>query len=125
MKNLLTLTLASALLAIHGSAGTLAMMPTGITDSPSSYTDTEGWAFGSSQSFQITALDYYDPGASSLTTSHQVGIWTATGTLLLSTTIPSGAPATTNGLYESMAITPYSLGPGSYVIGATVGGELI
>ena len=83
--------------------------------------DTEGWTFTASQGFEITALDYYPNGAS-LSSAHKAGIWTSNGTLLASTTIPSGTPAEMSGLYESVAIVPFALGPGTYVIGATVGG---
>ena len=111
--------LASLCFATTSFAGTLALSPSGIADTTSSYTDTQGWSFTLSQTVSVTALDYYDPSGANLAFSHQVGVWTSTGTLLFSTTIPSGAPGVTNGSYESVAIAPYSLSPGNYVIGAT------
>ena len=105
---------------VSGYAGTLAFTPTNITDSQDTVAETMGWGLTLTQSVAITALDYYDPAGVSLISSHQVGIWDFNSqALLASATVPSGAPATRNGVYESIAIAPVVLGPGTYIVGAS------
>lgn len=108
-------------LGVSGYAGTLAFTPTSIVDSQSTGAETMGWGLTLSQSVTITALDYYDPAGVSLISPHQIGIWDINSqALLASATVPSGAPATTNGVYESIAIAPFVLGPGTYIVGASI-----
>lgn len=106
---------------VAGYAGTISFTPTNIVDSQSSATETMGWGLTLSQGVTITALDYYDPAGVSLISSHQIGIWDLNSqALLASVTVPSGVPAATNGVYESLAIAPVVLGPGTYIVGASI-----
>lgn len=117
-------------LAVFGcasaTASTLALNLGGtVAPDPSSSHATIGWAFTvlPTYSFNVTALDFIDPNGASLGSSHQVGIWTSSGTLLASATLPTGVPAATTGsgnaTFASAAISTLVLGPGSYVIGGT------
>ena len=111
-----------ALLTVRGFAS--AVSPTSITDSGAPFDLTSGWDFNLAQSYLVTALDFYDSGAvGGLLTSHQVGLWTSTGTLLASATIPAGTAAPLIGTYRSVAIVPIVLTPGFYEVGGFVPGN--
>ena len=101
-----------------------ALSPTSILDSAAPYDITSGWDFQLTQSFIVTALDYYDPRLTTgLLVSHQVGLWTSNGILLASATVPSGTAGTLNGTYRSVAISPIILTPGFYEIAGFVPGQ--
>jgi hypothetical protein len=110
------------LLSVRGFAS--GFSPTSITDSLAPYDLTSAWDFQITQSFRVTALDYYDSGTpGGLLTSHQVGLWTSNGVLLASVTIPAGTAAPQIGDYRSEAITPIILTPGFYEVGGFVPGS--
>jgi hypothetical protein len=73
---------------------------------------TLGYSFTTTVPFSIDALAYWDDG---LANNHQVGIWDSGGTLLVSTTVLG--TDTLFGHFRYGSISPYLLGPGSYVIG--------
>lgn len=92
---------------------------------------TEGYLFSLTQSRTVTSLGIWDDifVGTGLIDSHDVGLWTSTGTLLASATVPSG----TAGTYVASADTgpwagsgwrftnlgtPVDLSPGNYVLGA-------
>ena len=99
------------------SAGTIAVTVSGNSDLVNAAQYTTGWAFTTTQTFNVVALDYYDNAQNGLLNTHDVGIYTSTGTLLVSATVPSGTVGTLSGLYRSVAIPTFVLSPGSYVIG--------
>ena len=102
-----------------------AINPTSISDSLAPYDITSAWDFQLTQSFQVTALGYYDSGsAGGLLTSHQVGLWKNDGTLLVSATIPAGTAASLIGSYRYVPITSIILAPGFYEVGGFVPGGL-
>ena len=51
---------------------------------------TLGWEFTVTQPVGITGLGYYDYNSDGLVSSHEVGIFNLSGTLLVSASIPSG-----------------------------------
>ncbi|MBZ5602894.1 MAG: DUF4082 domain-containing protein [Acidobacteriia bacterium] len=77
-----------------------------------------GWEFTVNDPITVTQLGLFDVGGDGFADSHPVGLWTDTGSLLASTTIPAGTAANlVDGFrYESIAST--MLDPGTYVIGA-------
>ncbi len=121
--NLITSCAILTLLSARGFAS--GFTPTSISDSFAPYDITSGWDFQLTQSFQVTALDFYDSGATGgLLTSHQVALWTHDGDLLASVTIPAGTAAPLIGDYRSVAITPIILPPGFYEVGGFVPGSV-
>jgi hypothetical protein len=86
---------------------------------------TLGWAFDVSDPLTISGLGLFDMGADGLTASHQIGLWTSTGTLLVSTTIITAdstpvASASPVGNWRFTPIGSLTLDPGGYVVGATL-----
>ena len=82
-----------------------------------------GFAFNVTGMQTITGLGLFDYGSDGLVNSHQVGLFTNTGTLLASATITNAAApvASTSplGRYLQVAITPVVLTSGTYVLGAS------
>lgn len=79
------------------------------TNQPSSFTGTKGWAFVNSSVspyMAITQLGVYDNNGDGLANSHDVGLWTADGTLLASATVPAGTAAPLVGGFRYMPISP-------------------
>ena len=80
---------------------------------------TIGWQFMLSAPVSVTELGFFDAnGSSGLSDSHAVGIWNSSGTLLGSVTVPSGPPATLLDGFSFESVTPFTLGAGTYTIGA-------
>lgn len=84
---------------------------------------TYGWAFTLSNTITVTDLGYFDFGGNGLNQSHDVGIWTSSGTLLVSATVPSGTAGTLIDGFRYTLITPTILPPGDYVIGGFESGS--
>lgn len=80
-----------------------------------------GWSFTVLNPFTVTALGFYDAGKDGLTESHDVGIFSSTGTLLTSVTVTNSDPLTS--FWRFASITPFSLGVGTYVIAGVTGSE--
>ncbi|WP_193743232.1 PEPxxWA-CTERM sorting domain-containing protein [Sandarakinorhabdus sp. AAP62] len=76
--------------------------------------ETVGWKFSTASAIKVTALGWWVQNER-LAASHQVGIWSSTGTLLGSTTVTPGAP--TDGVWRFAAASPFTLAAGDYFIG--------
>ena len=86
-----------------------------------SWKGTIGWSFTvGANPITVSQLGLYDSGGNGLAESHQIGLWTGDGSLLLrSTTVPAGTSATLSGAYRYVPVTPVTLNAGqTYVIGA-------
>ena len=87
------------------------------TNQPPSFTGTKGWSFvnygsgSSDNSLAITQLGVFDTLGDGLANAHAIGIWSANGTLLASTTIPAGTVASLVDGYRYMPITPVLIEP--------------
>jgi Domain of unknown function (DUF4082) len=80
---------------------------------------TLGWSFTLAAPVQVGDLAFYNDGTEvGLTDSHQIGIWDSTGTLLVSGTVLAGTASPLVDQWREVAITPTTLGPGTYDIGA-------
>ncbi len=80
---------------------------------------TCGWEFTPTMDITVSALGQYDQNGDGLTTTADVGLWTSTGTLLASTTVPSGSAATLSNGVRYVAIGPVTLLAGvDYVVGS-------
>ena len=82
---------------------------------------TFGFEFQANANILVTDLGIFDSSQDGLADTHQVGIWTNSGTLLGSNTIPSGttAPLLSQFRYEPLLV-PIALTAGqNYVIGAS------
>lgn len=83
-------------------------------------TGTRGWQFTLFQSIEVTSLGLFDHQADGFVDRHQVGLWSASSTLLASVLMPAGTSATLGAdsfRYEGLA-SALLLGPGTYRIGA-------
>jgi hypothetical protein len=99
-----------------------------------------GWEFTVSANIWVSALGYYDYSAgptfpsdfccspfsvtSGLLDNHIVGIFNSAGTLLTSTTVPSGTAGTLVGNSLYAAISTIELTPGTYFVEGTQQGAL-
>ena len=77
---------------------------------------TFGYAFTLSSSVLVTQLGLWDQGNDGLNTSHDVTIWTSTGTQEAQVTIPSGTGATLTNGFRYVSISSVLLPAGSYTI---------
>ena len=86
---------------------------------------TAGYSFTTSVPLTVIDLAFLDYESNGLANSHQVGLWNASGTLLVSVTFASGTGASSmpsaqsNALFRLLPITSLNLAPGTYMIGAT------
>ncbi len=82
-----------------------------------------GWEFEVTSTIIVDALGFWDEGGDGLNHSHAVGLWTIGQILLADTTVFTGSlsVASSSGLGDWIfnSITPISLDPGNYVLGAT------
>lgn len=80
-----------------------------------------GWQFQLSSSATLDGLGIFDVGPLGID-SHQVGLWTNSGTLLASTTVTTGSTQVTSpspdGDWLFNNVAPVVLSPGIYVVGA-------
>jgi hypothetical protein len=81
-----------------------------------------GWQFDLTNGDVVGALGVFDYLGDGLTDSHQVGLWDSGGNLLASVTITNSDPLTASGSalggWRFAAITPVTLAPGTYIVGA-------
>jgi hypothetical protein len=91
---------------------------------------TIGWGVTVINPVRVTALGVWDEELDGLLVSHAVGLWTATGTLITSTTVPAGTAADTTvastsgvGRWLFEDIADVVLQPGNYVLGSTSAGD--
>ena len=80
---------------------------------------TRGFYFDLTAPITVTSLGWYDYQSNGLANSHQVGIWSTAGALLLSGTVAAGTVDPLDGMfrYTSSLTGTSALGTGSYVIG--------
>lgn len=81
---------------------------------------TVGYELTLTQPLTISTLGFYDQGGDGLATAHEVGIWNLSRTLLASATVPAGTGGTLADGFRYVEITPVTLPPGTYRIGALV-----
>ena len=84
---------------------------------------TLGWVFSSNTTVTVTALGYYDDGSNGLAEVHDVGIFSSTGSLLFSTTIPAGNSGALIAGFRYVSIAPVVLSIGNYTIAGTIGAQ--
>ncbi|MFN5970186.1 MAG: DUF4082 domain-containing protein [Microcystis sp.] len=79
---------------------------------------TVGWSFTANDNLSVTSLGLWDETpADSLSQTHQVGLWSSTGTLLGSATIQTNSPLT--GSFRYAPIAPVALTSGlTYFLGS-------
>jgi len=86
--------------------------------STNNQTQTIGWEFKANVPLTITSLGMFDASQDGLFDPHEIGLWTAGGTLLDSTLIPAGTGATLVDLFRYVSIKPITLEAGqNYVLG--------
>ena len=78
---------------------------------------TIGWEFTVSEPINVTSLGVWDESGNGFTDDHQVGIWLSSGGAPLVSTTVTSANQLTNG-FRYQAIAPFTLQPGTYVIGS-------
>src|SRR5450432_376708 len=89
---------------------------------------TVGYEFQvGSQSLTVTSLGMWDGDATDgLAASHEVGIWTTTGTLLGSVTVPAGTGSSKIGDYRyvDLGVSVTLTAATNYIIGAQLDGDI-
>jgi len=86
---------------------------------------TAGWSFHVGPSpLTVTDVGIFDQGGDGLIDSHELGIWTSLGSLLVDVTVAAGTGEELDGSYRFHAITPMVLSADTdYVIGAFYPGK--
>ena len=111
--------LASGLYAHADNVGMTGFTGGTTYSSPDGSPATIGWQFTANSNITVTALGLYDPSSygDPLSTSHEVGIWNSSGTLLAEVSVsPTGS--TTDGYFFD-SVTPVDLTAGdTYTLGA-------
>lgn len=83
---------------------------------------TFGWRFTVLAPITVDGIGVWDAGANGIGSASIAGIWTADGTLLASATVSDGstpvASASSDGDWLFESITPLTLTPGIYEVGA-------
>ncbi|HKV98494.1 MAG TPA: PEP-CTERM sorting domain-containing protein [Vicinamibacterales bacterium] len=83
-----------------------------------------GWAFEVNSAIDVFSLGFFDVNSDGLTSSHDVGLFNSSGTLLASATVTNAstpvASASSAGRWLMANIAPIRLDPGTYTIGAFV-----
>jgi hypothetical protein len=121
ISSLKTLILAGSL-----AIGSSALASTiGVTTSPGAEVFTHGnwilgYSFAANTNIWATGLGLYDHNSDGLNSTHQVGLWDASGTLLASATVNAGTGGTLVTNYRFSSISAVALSAGStYFVGAT------
>lgn len=80
---------------------------------------TRGFSFTTASDINITSLGWFDNNQDGLANSHQVGIFSTSGTLLVSGTVAAGVADPLTGFFRYTSVLTGSplLTAGSYVIG--------
>ncbi len=107
-------TQAQALVALQSFTGGTAFGSFDVTNM------TVGWSFTANDHLSVTSLGLWDETpADPLAQTHQVGLWSSTGTLLGSATIQTNSPLT--GSFRYAAIAPVALTSGlTYFLGSEI-----
>lgn len=118
-KQFLAAAIAAAALLSAGTAGasTIALQWSG-SGSAGGSEQTRGWAFTTNQEITVASLGWFDYEDNGLVDAHRVGIWDASGTLLLSGTVGAGSanPLQAGFRYTSALTGTNVLAAGSYVV---------
>jgi hypothetical protein len=77
-----------------------------------------GWEFTVNTTVTVYDLGVFDDSLNGLAESHAVGIWNSSGTLLTSATVAAGTVDPLFANFRYVGITPITLTPGTYTIGA-------
>jgi hypothetical protein len=78
-----------------------------------------GYAFGTTQQLQTTALGVFDDSGDGLSSAHAVGLWDSSGDLLASALVPAGTAAELVDRFRLVRIAPITLESGeAYRVGA-------
>jgi hypothetical protein len=79
--------------------------------------ETVGWVFSTANNIVVTSLGWNVAinGPNGSDSSHQVGIWNNSGTLLGSATVTAGGA--TDGIWRFTGVSPIALSAGQYFIG--------
>jgi len=79
-----------------------------------------GFLFSVNSAINVTQLGFFDDNGDGLASSHDVGIYTTSGSLLVSATVSTSDPL--DGLFRYVGISPLSLTAGQqYIIAASTG----
>jgi hypothetical protein len=85
---------------------------------------TLGFEFQVITSLQVGGLGVYDYNKDGLSQADAVGLWTSSGTLLASVTVPAGTAAPLDNWFRWAPLaSPLTLQPGTYVVGARQGSD--
>jgi hypothetical protein len=77
-----------------------------------------GWQFNVLSGITVDGLGWYDFGFDGLSLGRTVGIWSPSGTLLMSVFVPGGTTAALNGQFRTVSVADFFLTPGNgYIIG--------
>jgi len=79
---------------------------------------TLGWLFHLNTELTLNRLGVEDSGQDGFVNAHDVGLWTASGTLLASATLPAGTSGSLLGNFRYADVPSMVLPVGDYVIGA-------
>jgi len=89
---------------------------------------TYGFKFTPQTNIVVDSLGFYDAGSDGLASGHRVGIWTAGGVLLASTTVTTGnstlsGPVVNGGQFRFTTIPDFALSASTtYVLGGAIEG---
>jgi len=84
-------------------------------------TSVQGWDFSTTEDLQVTYLGWYDFGNNGLINNHEVGIFDASGTLLVSGIVPSGSASLLQNGFRYIPVPETLLSSGqTYVIGGYI-----
>lgn len=119
--------LLSAAVAVAGSASAvIAFSPMGGVGTNNGVGYSLGYSFSIDQpGASLTGLGFYDEGGDGLATSHDIGIYTSTGTLVASATVAAGTSDTllSGFRYNRNIAGAVLLAPGNYVIATVTGSQ--
>jgi hypothetical protein len=119
MKFLPSVLVLAAALSVHASssASTVALEWT-TGGSQGSSAETRGYAFALNSSINVTGLGWFDLDGDGLVDSHEVGVWSSAGTLVMSGTVSAGTvdPLTGHFRYTSSIFGATLLDAGTYVV---------
>jgi len=93
------------------------------TNDPFSTGFSMGYLFEVTANVQVVGLGAFDFQENGLAISHEVGLWTSTGTLIASTTVQGGTASALQGHFRYESIAPVTLTAGRfYVVAAAKSG---
>jgi len=122
-RTLFTVAVLAALAApVQTEAQSLGVDFTGVTSHNNAANFTIGFSFTALTDATVTGLAYYDRFMDGFQQSHDVGLWTAGGTLLASATLAAGTGAPLMGFFRTISIASVALVAGTqYIVGGTSG----